>query len=300
MTAVARPRESIARAAVWMAGTVFSFIALAIAGRAAARHVSTAEILLVRSLVTTTVAPLLAILVTGSLACLVTRRPGLHLLRNIAQFGGQFLWLYGLPLIPLAQVFSLEFTAPLWVAVLAPLVLGERMTWMRAGVATLGFLGVMVVLRPGVETMSIGSVSVLASALGFALSMLMTKILSRTEHPLAVLFYMGVLQIPIALALSWQGIAWPPVEAYLPLVVIAFAAMAAHYSIMRALSHADTVIVAPLDFLRVPLIALVGAFLYGEPFEPLVLAGAAVILLANFLSIWNERRREAAAAATAA
>jgi drug/metabolite transporter (DMT)-like permease len=280
-------------AALWMAGAAASFSVLAVVGREAQKTVDVFEVTLVRAALTVLLTAGVAVALGGAKARLSTRRPGLHLTRNTFQLGGQIGWLYALMLIPLAELFAFEFTAPIWAAALATVVLRERLTTARAGAAVLGFAGVLVILRPGFSTIGPGSVAVLLAALCFACSMLCVKQLTRTESPLAILFYQGLMQLPVALVLAWPTIRAPDGHTALMLLMVTLTSLSAHYCAARAFAIADAMVVAPLDFLRLPLIAIVGAVLYAEPLDPLVFGGASLIVAANLWSILAERRRRA-------
>ncbi len=131
----------VAHAALWMSGSIAPFSAMAVAGREVAVQLDTFEIMMYRSLL-----GLLIVLsiagYTGAWRQINTRHMGTHVMRNTAHFAGQNLWFFAVTAIPLAQVFAIEFTSPLWVIVLSPLMLGERLTRMRLGAALEGFIGV--------------------------------------------------------------------------------------------------------------------------------------------------------------
>ena len=188
---VTTPAPQVLRAALWMLGAVVSFSSMAVAGRAVSFELDTFEIMMYRSIVgfilVLTVAQL-----TGHASRITTRSPGLHLIRNLSHFTGQNLWFYAITMIPLAQVFALEFTSPLWVLVLSPLILDERMTRVRAIAAVIGFSGILIVARPGAETINAGTLAAAAAALGFAGSILATKRLTRTETLTCILFWMKI------------------------------------------------------------------------------------------------------------
>jgi drug/metabolite transporter (DMT)-like permease/TusA-related sulfurtransferase len=280
------------RTLFWMSGALSCFIVMALAGREAIEAVSPIEVLMFRAFIATGVVLLILIVTGEGFGVLRTRRILTHLGRNTFQFGGQMAWFYALSLIPLAQVFAYEFTAPIWVAVLAPLVLGERMTLARVIAALLGFAGVLIVARPGYLAFNSGAAVMLLGAIGFAGAMLGTKMLAPTEKPITIVFYMGALQIPITLVLAWPYLEreLPIIYAYLTLITLA--GMGAHYCLARSFKLSDAVMVAPLDFLRLPLIAVAGALLYAEPLDPLVLMGGAVILAGNLWSLTSEHRRQ--------
>ena len=105
------------------------------------------------------------------------------------------MWFYALPLLPLAQVFALEFTSPIWVVVLSPLLLGEKLTRSRVGVALLGFIGIFIFARPGVVTMNIGLLAAALSVVCFAESIILTKRLTLSETITCILFYLTTMQL---------------------------------------------------------------------------------------------------------
>ncbi|MEL6700345.1 MAG: DMT family transporter, partial [Pseudomonadota bacterium] len=145
------------QAALWMIGAIFSFTAMAVAGRAVSFELDTFEIMLYRSLLGIVVVLIVA-RAAGTLGEVRRERLGLHAVRNLAHFFGQNCWFYALTVIPLAQLFALEFTSPLWVLILAPIFLGERLTRAKLGYATLGFVGVLIVARPDVTNLNPGIV----------------------------------------------------------------------------------------------------------------------------------------------
>lgn len=297
-TTMPKPVASPARAALWMCGSLLSFSAVAVAGREASRVVATTELMFWRGAIGVTVLLVILYATGGRLADVDSRQRPLQLARSIVHFGAQFSWLYALTLIPLIELFALEFTAPLWVAVLAPLFLGERLTAMRIAAAAMGFAGALVVIWPtgggasltGIS-LGLGSGLALASAIGFACNMMAVKRLTRTDSPFSILVWMNALQTIIALPFLFAGLTRPDLVTWGWIAIVAIAGLTAHYSLSRAFAHADAIIVAPMDFLRLPLIATVGVLVYGEPLQGSALAGAACVVAANGLNIWGERRR---------
>jgi drug/metabolite transporter (DMT)-like permease len=275
-----------------MLGAVASFSSMAVAGRAVSFELDTFEIMMYRSIVGFILVLCVARL-TGQIATVTTRSPGTHLVRNLCHFTGQNLWFYAITVIPLAQVFALEFTAPLWVLILSPLVLGERLTGTRALAAVIGFAGILIVARPSPETLNLGTIAAAAAAIGFAGSILMTKRLTRTESLTCILFWMTLLQIGFGLACAgYDGdIALPSLTSAPWLVLIGCAGLLAHFCLTTALSLAPATLVTPVDFLRLPVIAIVGLLVYGEAVDVFVLVGAAVIFGANYLNLWRETRK---------
>ncbi len=287
-----RPNE-VVRAALWMLGAVVSFSSMAIAGREVSFELDTFEIMMYRSVIGLIILLFVAS-VTGSYRSITGRKPGLHLIRNLFHFTGQNLWFYAITVIPLAQVFALEFTSPLWVLMLSPLLLGERLTSIRVLAAVMGFIGILIVTRPSADTINIGTLAALCAAIGFAGSILFTKRLTRTETLTCILFWMTLSQTVFGIICAgFDGdIALPSVETAPWLLLIALGGLTAHFCLTTALSMAPATLVTPVDFLRLPLIALLGMALYQEQIEPLVILGAAVIFGANYLNLWSETRRK--------
>jgi len=284
------------RAAAWMGGALLSFSLMAIAVRELLDTMGTFEILFFRSSISFLM--VLAVLPRYGIGALRTRRIGLHATRNVLHFGGQAAWVYAIGVLPLATVFAIEFTMPVWTAVLAMLLLGERLNHGRIVMLVLGLAGILIILRPGLAVIHPGALATLAAAVCFASVMVATKRLSATDSPLAVLFYMSVMQMPLGLAPALPD--WvTPTLADLPwIVAVGGAGFGSHYCLTRAFMLADATFVVPLDFLRLPLIAVVGALFYGEPIELVTLLGAAVIFAGIYYSLTRERRARAGTAET--
>jgi drug/metabolite transporter (DMT)-like permease len=270
-----------------MTGALLSFSTMAVSVRALAKTLHVIEILAIRN--ATGLAILLAIGLAQPylLRTLTLRRAPLQLSRNIVHFGAQYLWVLSVTLLPLATVFALEFTAPAYTAILAVIFLGERITAGRIGVVVFGFLGVLVILRPGIETFKPASLLVLAAAFGFAVTLIQTKALTRTESTYAVVLWMNAVQLPLALLGSNPAAFLKLGMTHaLPLCGVALSGVSSHFCLTQAFRHADASVVVPLDFMRIPLIALVGWWLYGEALDATVFAGAALIVIGIS---WNLR-----------
>jgi len=274
-----------------MIGAVVSFSTMAVAGRAVFEELDVYQLMFYRSAIGLAMVMLYGAFSKGGFGQFRSRRIGLHIMRNASHLVGQFGWFFALGLIPLTQLFALEFTTPLWVAALAPLLLGERLTKTRMAAVSLGFIGVLVVLRPGLQAVSLGAIVMLIGAVGFAGSMMGTKRLAPTERPVTILFYMALVQTPVGLILAFHDLNWPSFATALWLILVAVLGFTAHFCIVRAVSLADAIVVAPLDFIRLPLIAVVGVLLYGEPLELWVFVGGGLVLLGNYSNLMAERRK---------
>ena len=277
-----------------MTGAIGSFSFMAVAGRELAARFDTFEIMMYRSIFGVLIVVTVATLTRGWHK-ITTRDLGLHGLRNLAHFAGQNLWFYAVTLIPLAQVFALEFTTPLWVIVLSPLILGERLTSIRAWSAVIGFVGILIVARPEFGNLSLGMLCAAASAVFFALTAMFTKKLTRQHSILAILFYLTLMQLGFGLvAAGFDGDIALPTAATLPyLMLVGAAGLLAHFCITNALAIAPATVVMPIDFARLPVIAVVGMWLYAEPLDIWVFIGALIIFGGNYLNIWSETRKRA-------
>jgi drug/metabolite transporter (DMT)-like permease len=275
-----------------MTGALLSFCAMAISIRGLAGTLNIFEILTIRN--GCGVAVLLSLVASQPelRKALALKRMTLHAVRNSVHFAAQYAWALSLTLLPLATVFSLEFTMPAWVALLAMPLLGERMTISRAGSIALGFAGVLIIVRPGLESFQPAVLLVLAAALGFAVSLIATKELTRSVSTFAILFWMNLMQLPMALAGSNPRFVLDLGLAQIPFVIaVGVAGLSSHFCLTNAFRSGDATVVVPFDFLRIPLIALVGWLFYDEALDLFVFAGAALIISGVVLNLRAEWRR---------
>lgn len=279
--------------AFWMIGTIASFSSMAVAGREVAGELDTFEIMMYRSAVGVMIVLGISGLV-GTLREVNRDRLGLHFTRNIAHFTGQNLWFYAVTAIPLAQVFALEFTTPLWVIVLSPLLLGERLTLMRGVAAVTGFIGILIVARPGTLGLNAGVMTAASCAIFFALTIILTKKLTRTQSITCILFFLTTMQLIFGvIAAGYDGdIAVPSLQAVPYVVLIGIAGLLAHFCMTKALSLAPATVVIPIDFVRLPTIAVIGMLLYQEQIDIWVFVGALIIFGGNYLNILSETRKK--------
>jgi drug/metabolite transporter (DMT)-like permease len=270
-------------AALWMTGAIAAFTAMAVATRQINGAHDTFEILAYRSVVgfLIVVAGAAAL---GQLGRVRADRLGSHAIRNILHFTGQSLWFWAITMIPLAQVFALEFTSPIWVILLSPLVLGEHLTRRKLLSAALGFAGVWIVAQPDFTRIDPGVLAAIGAAVFFAATTLMTKALTRGEAIVGILFWLTLMQAGFGFAaVLADGTITLPTLATLPwLALIGIAGVTAHLCLTTALSLAPASSVVPVDFIRLPLIATIGALFYGEAVEITLFLGAGLI----FLGVW--------------
>lgn len=266
-----------------MAGWLTLMVVIAVAGREAARELTVFQIMLLRSTLGMVMLwPLVR--AAGGLAAVRTERLPQHVLRNAIHYAAQYGWFAALTLIPLAQVVSIEFTMPIWSAALAVVFLGERMSVRKWMAVLLGLVGVAVIVRPA-GSVDVGQLVALASALGFAISVVLVKSLTRTDAAVVISFWMLVVQSVIGLVpalMVWQ---WPSAQVWAWVLVVAFCGTYSHYCFARAMQHADATVVVPMDFLRVPLTALVGWLAYAEGVDAFTALGVGLILAGNLLNL---------------
>jgi drug/metabolite transporter (DMT)-like permease len=281
-----------------MVGALLSFSAMAVSIRQLANaHLSIFEILAIRSGIALLILSTMLVMRPDLRVHVRPRRMGLNFFRNTVHYASQYAWSLSLTMLPLAMVFALEFTMPAWTALLAVWLLHEKMTPSRLGVVVLGLVGVLVILRPGVASFNPAAFLVLAAAFGYAITMITTKQLTMTETTFGIIFWMAVIQLPISLIGSDLTV-FLHLEArhILPAIGVGIAGLTSHYCLSNAFRSGDATLVVPLDFMRIPLIAVVGWAFYGERLDIFVLLGA-LIIVAGVL--WN-LRSEAANARRAA
>lgn len=281
--------QSTAKAALWMAGCLTLMLGMTIASREVTREIHVLQLMEMRSVIGwLMLLPL--VFAAGGFGAMRTGRPLQHIGRNIFHYTGQALWLYALTLIPLAHLISIEFSSPLWTALIAVAFLGERMNAYKIGAIALGLIGVAVIVRPGAENIEPGHLVVLTAAVAFGISVAMVKALTRTEPAVRIIFWMLIIQSVIGLIPALWLWSWPSAQVWPWIFVAAFCGSFAHYCQARALIHADATVVVPMDFLRVPLTALVGYLLYSERLDMVTAIGAALILSGNMLNLQRSRR----------
>jgi drug/metabolite transporter (DMT)-like permease len=285
---------SLPRATLWMGGWLSLMVIIAVAGREATRELAVFQIMELRSIIGFAMLyPLLR--AGGGLAAVRTSRPLQHMVRNAVHYAAQYGWFVALTMIPLAQVVAIEFTMPIWAALLAVAFLGERMNRGKTLAIALGVFGVGLIVRPAATGLSAGQLTALSAAVGFAVSVIMVKSLTRSDSALTVIFWMLICQSLMGLIPAVAVWRWPPLFTWGWVLVIAFCGTYSHYCMARAMQHAEATVVVPMDFLRVPLTALAGWLVYAERVDLFTVAGVTLILAGNLLNLRRTTPRRAAA-----
>jgi drug/metabolite transporter (DMT)-like permease len=289
-TAPTAPARSTARAATWMAGWLLLMVVIAVAGREATRELAVFQVMEMRSLIGLVLLyPLVR--AAGGLAATRTSRVRTHVLRNVVHYAAQFGWFAALTMIPLAQVVAIEFTMPIWTALLALAFLGERIDARKMLAIVLGLAGVAVIVRPGAAGLNPGQLVALAAAVGFAISVTMVKSLTGSDSAVVIIFWMLVVQSLIGLVPAVVVWRWPSVAAWGWVLVVAFCGTFSHYCMASAMRHADATVVVPMDFVRVPLTAGAGWLVYAERMDLFTVLGTVLILTGNLLNLRRPGRR---------
>ena len=279
------------KAAYWMVGAMFSFSLMAVSGRELGGYLDTFEIMMYRSLIGIFIV-FIFLLYNKSFFEISFKKIKLHFIRNIFHFAGQNLWFFAVIYIPLSQLFAFEFSVPIWVAVLAPIFLKEKLTFVRVFAILVGFVGILIVARPNFSSLDPAIISAALCAIGFAVTSITTKKLTSTESITCILFWLTIMQFIFGFICSGidGDIDFPTGFEFIWIVTIGICGLVAHFCITKALSLAPALVVSPLEFLRLPFISLIGFFIYNESLEFIVFFGSIFILTANIINIRNEAK----------
>ncbi len=275
--------SNFARATLWMGLWIVCTLSMTLAGRELSRELPVPQIMALRSIMAAIAITPFVLWSRG--AVFRTRKSGLHFIRNLSHFGAQFFWFVAVALIPLAEVVSIEFTMPIWTAILAGIFLGEQLTRLRVAAVVVGFAGILIIVRPRLTPVGLGQLAALYAAVVFAVSLVMTKSLTRTDESLTIVVYMFALQAVIGLIPALEVWVWPSPEKWPWLLALGIAGTASHFCLAKAIASADATVVIPMDFLRVPVTAVAGWLLYSEGISLYLVAGAALILFGNILNL---------------
>ena len=262
---------------------------MAIAARELSSGMSTFEVLFARAAIGLVLVTLI-ILRTKDLTYFKTKRIKFHLGRDITHLMGQYGWFVGVSLLPLSQVFALEFTAPLWTSILAMMFLGEVLTLRRLMAIVIGFSGVFLIVNPGEGIFNFNSFYVIAAAILFSVGNTFSKSLIKTDRPLTILFFMSLIQLPVSFGLAYQHLILPDALQSFWLLVIGLTSMASHFCMSKAMQKTDLSIVVTLDFFRLPLITLVGVVFYAEAFKWIMVVGALMVFSANLVNLYPAKK----------
>jgi drug/metabolite transporter (DMT)-like permease len=228
-------------------------------------------------------------------SALQTSRFAMHALRGLFATIATFTIFYAVSVVPLADLVAITYAAPVFATLGAVVALGERIHLRRILSTAFGFLGVMIVLRPGVEVMTPGALIGLVGAMAIAASLLTIKTLTRTEKPQAIVAYSLLFVVPsaiVAAAFVWRLPTWQELAL---LAAIGLLVTMAQMALTRAFMHGEATQILPFDFVRLILASLFGIFLFGEPVDIWTWVGGAVILTSTIYTAYREARGKSGA-----
>ncbi|GAB4176818.1 MAG: DMT family transporter [Thalassobaculales bacterium] len=263
------------RGVLWMIAAAALFSVMAAIIRVMVTELHSFQVVFLRNLFG--VVAMLPWLLRHGSAAIRTARLGAYSARAAIGIANMLCWFSAIALLPLATATALGFTAPLFATLGAALFLGEVVRLRRWTATMVGFAGVLVVLRPGLDDLSLGAGLALVAAALTAMSTLMVKTLSRTESPAAVATWMVLLLTPLSLPTAlwvWQ---WPSLEAWGLALLLGIVGSVGHVCLNRSLAAADASVVVPFDYTKLPLVALWGYLLFAETPDMWTWVGAGII-----------------------
>jgi len=283
-----RSLSPVARACLLMLLGTVMFAAMHTAIRYTTQHLPAVEVAFFRNVFGLVV--ILPLLVRHGPRLFYTERLGLHVLRAVLNVFSMWAFFIGLSLTPLARATALSFTAPLFTALLSALFLGEVFRWRRWTAILCGFLGALVILRPGFQALDAGALLVIVSSLLWSLAIVDIKVLGRTESSITITAYVTVLMIPMTLVpavVVWQP---PPPEMWGWLVFIGVIGTLGQIVVTDAFKLADMTVLMPLDFLKLVWATAFGILLFAEVPDFLTWVGAAIVFGSSFYIAWREAK----------
>ena len=284
----------LAQSIFWMLGAMISFSLMAVSGRELFSSLDTFEIMLYRSLV-----GIFLVLSFGkyfnTLNQIRVKKLSLHFIRNLSHFGGQNFWFYAVALIPFSQVFAFEFSTPLFIVFLAPFFLGEILTKEKLIAATIGFTGIILVARPDLKTLNLALIAAFLLPICFAATAIATKLLTREFSLTCILFWLVIMQTLLSgvCAAYDLDIRLPTKTDLPPLIIVSITGLTAHLCMTKAFSLAPVSVVMPIDFVRLPLISMVGYLFYNEVLTWYIVLGSVLVFTGNYINIKAEERVQA-------
>lgn len=279
-----------ARGMLWMVLVTFCWMTMQAGVRLVSDELHPLEIGFFRNLFGILV--LVPIFVTEGFGIFRTRRLGLHAVRATVQAFGMLCTFVAISLIPLANVTALSFSSPVIATIGAALILGETVRRRRWTAVLCGFLGVLIVLRPGFATVSLGHLLVLAASTTWASCILMIRVLGRTEASSTSTAYMAVLTTVVTLFPALFVWTWPTPEQLLWLTGIGLFGTAGHFAFAQALRTAEATAVMPIDFLRLVWATFYGWALFGQPPDFWTWVGGSIIFTsATYIALREARVR---------
>ena len=271
-------RNNNIRGAIWMLGFIINITIMAISIKELSVKYSSFEIQNFRNIFSIII--ILSIYMFKNTPQIKTFQVKTNLIRNIFHFIGQSAWTWGLTVLPLAVVFSIEFTMPIWAAIISLIIFREKITVNKILFLTLGLIGTWIILMPDTKHLGLYNLIVLFAAIAYAIAHNFTKKLTNTDSILSILFFMSIIQLPFSLVASIVvGDLHYNIIKELPLILLlTLTSLLAHYSLSSALKISEASIVLPIDYIRLPLILFIGWYFYGEAIYFNTLLGSLLII----------------------
>ena len=270
---------------LWMFGTIMCFCLMGIAIKELSFKYSSFEIQNFRNVFCIII--ILIIFLSKKNTSITTNQIKNNLIRNFFHFIGQSSWTYGLTVLPLATVFSIEFTMPIWASILSIIIFKDKLTIFRLVFLILGIIGTWIIVVPDINTININSLIVLLSAISYAFAHNFTKILTRTDSTLSIIFWMSLIQLPFTILGSLiVGEIKFNIYQEIPLIfLLTITSLGAHFCLTNALRKGEPSIVLPIDYLRLPLIYIIGWYFYNEIISNNIIIGSLMIIIGTYIII---------------
>lgn len=282
--------SNIVKSAIWMGATLVSFSLIAVAVREVSNDIGIPEILFYRSSIGLFI--IIIYLVITDLYVIKTKNFKLHLTRNIFHFLGQYAWIYGITMLTLSEVFALEFTVPIWTALIAVFFLNEKLTLTRILAIILGFIGIIIILKPSSCILNLASIVVISGAITYSISNVVTKEIIKNDSIISIIFYMTLTQMILAFIIIEGEPKLHSMTTFITLIIIGVVSILAHYCTSKALYYSDTVVVIPMGYLRLPIIMIVGFTLYDEIVDIVFMLGVCIMLIGILINILVEHKTQ--------
>ena len=274
------------RAALWMLLGGFCAVMMNVLIRIAAERMHPFEVTFFRCLFS--LGFMLPFILGAGNALLHNSKILFFTLRAAVGLVSMLTWFYGITLVPLATATAVNFTAPLFATMGAALILHEDVRLRRWLAVAVGFIGVLVILRPGAATLDINLLLILLSAASAAMNNITVKFLVRTERPNVIVAMFVVYLTPLSLIPALFVWTWPDLRTLAALIVLGGIGTLAHMSVARAYASADASACAPYEFVRLPYAALIGYLMFGEVTDIWTWVGAAIIVAASMYVAYRE------------
>ena len=274
----------------WMIGTIICFCSMAICIRELSNNHSAFDIQFLRNAFCILI--LVIIYFSRKNISFSTKQLKYNLYRNFFHFLGQSGWTWGLTVLPLSTVFSIEFTMPIWASFIAIIFLKESINFQKTIFLIMGFIGTWIILSPNQSAINENAIIVLLASVSYAVAHNFTKTLTKTDKIISILFWMSILQLPLSLlgATIYGGLSVPHMNDLPIIVIFSIASLLAHLCLSNALKLGDATLVLPFDYIRLPVITALGWYLYNEKITTNIIIGSTLIIVATLTTLKTKQK----------